>query len=77
MANNEDINRNDLITPILPSSSDFVNNLPNNPEGHNLEEGIICIQPSPKLKIIKYKESKNNKILLNKNGYQRTFINYM
>jgi len=51
MANNEDINRNDLITPILPSSSDFVNNLPNNPEGHNLEEGIICIQPSPKKKV--------------------------
>ena len=52
MANNEDINRNDLITPILPSSSDFVNNLPNNPEGHNLEEGIICIQPSPKKKYL-------------------------
>ena len=42
MTSNEYIYQNNLITPITPFSSDFVNSLTNNPDSSNLEEPVIC-----------------------------------
>ena len=52
MTSNEYIYQNNLITPITPFSSDFVNSLTNNPDSSNLEEPIICKQQTQKKKII-------------------------
>ena len=52
MASNEYINKNDLITPITPSSSDFANNLDNNPDSSNFEEPFYMHTTKPKNKIL-------------------------
>ncbi len=51
MTSNEYIYQNNLITPITPFSSDFVNSLTNNPDSSNLEEPVICKQQTQKKKL--------------------------
>ena len=52
MTSNEYIKQNDQITPITPSSSDFVNSLNINPNGSNLEESVYMHTTNPKNKIL-------------------------
>ena len=52
MACNECTNQNDLITPITPSSSDFVNSSTINPDSSNPEDPVICIQQTQKKKYL-------------------------